>query len=259
MCRPPSAAGFRRRRAAFPGSARGSSRATCSAYVTPPIQAIDVSDMRQRQGELDQQISIVERRYARYEQLAPERRGIARTQLEDTKLELEGLRERRAALDKSRREPEALIAPVAGVIAEGTPVAGQIAQPNCGRLPHRRSRAAVGRGAELRGASNRRKARGPRPIRAGTTTSSIRGAGFADRSQSIPVHFAIDGDTAGLRAGQFVTVLVATDETEQGLAVPRSSVVRGSNGQDFVFEHVTRRALRAAAACASSRSTASAC
>ena len=29
------------------------------AYVTPPMQAIDVSDMRQRQGELDQQISIV--------------------------------------------------------------------------------------------------------------------------------------------------------------------------------------------------------
>ena len=34
------------------------------AYVTPPLQAIDVSDMRQRQGELDQQISIVERRLA---------------------------------------------------------------------------------------------------------------------------------------------------------------------------------------------------
>ena len=30
------------------------------AYVTPPVQAIDVSDMRQRQGELDQQIDVVE-------------------------------------------------------------------------------------------------------------------------------------------------------------------------------------------------------
>ena len=43
-------------------------------HVTPPIAAIDVSDMRQRQGELDQQISIVERRFARYEQLAPSAR-----------------------------------------------------------------------------------------------------------------------------------------------------------------------------------------
>jgi hypothetical protein len=60
-------------------------------YVTPPLQAIDVSDMRQRQGELDQQISIVERRSARYEQLAPSG-AISRSQLEDTRLELDGLR-----------------------------------------------------------------------------------------------------------------------------------------------------------------------
>ena len=54
------------------------------AYVTPPLQAIDASDMRQRQGELDQQISIVERRLARYETLVPSG-AIARTQLEDTR------------------------------------------------------------------------------------------------------------------------------------------------------------------------------
>ncbi len=88
------------------------------AYVTQPMQAIDVSDMRQRQGELDQQISIVERRLKRYETLAPSG-AVAQTQLEETRLELQGLQERRASLDKIRREPEELIAPVAGVIAEG--------------------------------------------------------------------------------------------------------------------------------------------
>jgi hypothetical protein len=39
------------------------------AFVTPPFQAIDVSDMRQKQGELEQQIGIVEKRVARYEGL----------------------------------------------------------------------------------------------------------------------------------------------------------------------------------------------
>jgi membrane fusion protein, heavy metal efflux system len=205
-------------------------------YVTPPIQAIDVSDMRQRQGELDQQISIVERRYARYEQLAPGG-AISRTQLEDTKLELEGLRERRAAIDKSRREPEALIAPVNGVIAEGSAVAGQIVQPSSVVFniidPSLLWVEALSFGSiePSQGA------------RASTYTGRnydlvYRGTGFADRSQSVPVHFAVTGDTAGLRAGQFLTVLVTTDDTKQGLAVPRSSVVRGSNGQDFVYEHV---------------------
>ena len=36
------------------------------------------------------------------------------------------------------------------------------------------------------------------------------GAGFADRNQAVPVHFRIEGDVSGLRAGQFVTVLSAT-------------------------------------------------
>jgi cobalt-zinc-cadmium efflux system membrane fusion protein len=206
-------------------------------HVTPPIQAIDVSDMRQRQGELDQQISIVERRFARYEQLAPGG-AISRTQLEDTRLELEGLRERRASIDRSRREPEALIAPVAGVIAEGSAVAGQIVQPSSVVFniidPSQLWVEALSFGSiePSQGA------------RASTYTGKnydlvYRGTGFADRSQSVPVHFAVTGDTAGLRAGQFLTVLVATDEVRRGLAVPRSSVVRGSNGQDFVYEHVT--------------------
>ena len=128
MCNPRSAAGFLRHRAAFPDRYTGK-QGDILGYVTPPIEAIDVSDMRQRQGELDQQISIVERRFARYEQLAPSG-AISRTQLEDTRLELEGLRDRRASIEKSRREPEALIAPVAGVIAEGSAVAGQIVQPS---------------------------------------------------------------------------------------------------------------------------------
>ena len=205
-------------------------------YVTPPIAAIDVSDMRQRQGELDQQISIVERRFARYEQLAPSG-AISRTQLEDTRLELEGLRDRRASIEKARREPEALIAPVAGVIAEGSAVAGQIVQPSSVVFniidPSRLW-------VEALSFENIEPSQG---ARASTYTGRnydliYQGTGFADRSQSVPVHFAVKGDTAGLRAGQFLTVLVATEDAKQGVAVPRSSVVRGSNGQDFVYEHV---------------------
>ena len=164
------------------------------AYVTPPLQAIDVSDMRQRQGELDQQISIVERRLARYETLVPSG-AVARTQLEDTRLELQGLKDRRGSLDQSRRDPEELIAPVDGIIAEGTAVAGQIAQSNAvifhivdptrlwvealsfDSLPGVQS--AVAR------LNNER-----------TYPLSFRGAGFAGRNQSIPVQFAIQGDVA---------------------------------------------------------------
>ncbi len=206
------------------------------AYMTPPLQAIDASDMRQRQGELDQQITIVERRLARYETLVPSG-AIARTQLEDTRTELQGLKDRRGSLDKSRREAEELIAPVDGIIAEGTVVAGQMAQSNAVIFhivdPTRLWVEALSydslpgvQGAVARLSNDR------------TYPLAFRGAGFAGRNQSIPVQFAVQGDLAGLRAGQFVTVLATTDEEKTGFAVPRAAVVRNANGQDVVYEHV---------------------
>jgi multidrug efflux pump subunit AcrA (membrane-fusion protein) len=69
-------------------------------------------------------------------------------------------------------------------------------------------------------------------------TLDYQGSGFADRNQSVPIQFAITGEVAGLRVGQFVLVQAATNEEEKGVVVPRSSVVRIANGQDAVFEHV---------------------
>jgi cobalt-zinc-cadmium efflux system membrane fusion protein len=205
------------------------------AQVTPPIQMIDVSDMRQRQGELDQQISIVQRRVTRFEALAPSG-AVSRVQLDEARLELEGLKDRRASLDKVRLEPEALIAPVSGVVAEGTPVAGQMAQTNAVIFqiidPAKLWIEAlsfdpvVGSVAASAVTGNGR-----------TVKLSFRGSGLADRNQSIPVHFAIEGDTAGLRAGQLVTVMATTGEQKEGMAIPRGSLVRGANGLDMVYVH----------------------
>jgi RND family efflux transporter MFP subunit len=205
------------------------------ALVTPPFQAIDVSDMRQKAGELDQQINIVERRIARYESLA--RTGaVPKVTLDEAILELEGLRERRTALDKTRGEPERLIAPVSGLIASANAVSGQIAETNAvvfqivdptrlwvealtfSLLPDAQpATARTGEGHKL--------------------TLTFQGAGLTDRSQAIPVHFAIQGEVKGLRVGQLVTVLAPTGEETQGLAVPRTAVLRGANGQTILFEH----------------------
>ena len=207
------------------------------AFVTPPFQAIDVSDMRQKAGEHDQQIAIVERRIARYELLA-KTGAVPKVTLDEAVLELKGLKERRASLDKTRGEPERLIAPVSGVIAAGNAVSGQIAETNAivfqiidparlwvealtfSLLPDAQSATArTGDGRRL--------------------TLAFQGAGLTDRSQAIPVHFAVEGDTKGLRVGQLVSVLAPTGEEAQGLAVPRTSILRAANGQTILFEHTT--------------------
>ena len=206
------------------------------ASVTPPVQAVDVSDMRQRQGELDQQIAILERRVTRFERLSTTG-AVAQTQLDDARSELGGLRDRRAALDAIRREPEALVAPVDGVVAEANAVAGAMAAPGTvvyrivdpGRLwVEALSFEALAEGA-------RTTAR----LGDGTTLQlAYRGTGLADRNQAVPVQFAVEGDAKGLRLGQFVTVLAPIGDARPGLPVARSGIVRAEGGS-LVYEHVS--------------------
>jgi len=213
------------------------------ATVTPPIQAVDVSDMRQTQGNLDQQISIVERRVDRYKRLALTG-AVAQTQLDDALAELQGLQDRRTALDKIRQQPEPLVSPVDGVVAQAAAVAGQMASP--GQMvfqvvdPNRLWVEALSFDA-LTTAQNATA----RLADGRTLKLAYQGAGLADRNQAIPVQFAVQGDAAGLRVGQFVTVLAGTDTEQAGMALPRSAVVRAGNGQDVVYEHTTAERFEA--------------
>ncbi len=146
------------------------------------------------------------------------------------------------------------MAPVSGVIADGTPVNGQVAQSNAivfhivtpGKLWIEALSFDVLTGA---GTASAKTNNGQ------ALQLDFRGSGLADRSQSVPVHFAIkDGGKDGgkgsskgsskdsganLRVGQFVTVFTETGEKRNGIAAPRSAVVRTANGQDNVFEHTS--------------------
>ncbi len=207
------------------------------AYVTQPVQRVDVSDMRQRQGELDQQITIVQRRVERFSKLVTSG-VVSQVQLDEAQAELQGLKDRRAALDKLRNEPEPLIAPVSGVVAEAAAVAGQMA--NAGQMVFQivdpTNLWVEGLSFDALTAGQRATARLPDGR---TFNLTYQGSGLADRNQALPVQFAIDGDASGLRVGQFLTVLASTDSQLSGLALPRSAVVRTSNGQDVVYEHTT--------------------
>ena len=147
-------------------------------------------------------------------------------------------------LDRARREPEALVAPVSGVVADGNAVAGQIAQPNSIIFQIVDPAKLWVEALSFEIVSDTQQAFAQ--TSAGKTIPlSHRGSGFADRSQSIPVHFAVEGENAGLRAGQFVTVLVRTDDAQKGIVIPRSALVRAASGQDVVYEHISPERFRA--------------
>ena len=203
------------------------------AHVEPAVGAADVTTQHQQGRELDQQIALMKQKLERYRRIST---TIARAQIEDAELELAGLEARRAGLETRKRADEALIAPVSGVIAAVAATAGQIAEPN----------AVVFRIIDparfwIEALSYEAHAFGPhataRPTHGEPFPLAFIGSGLADRNQAVPVHFAIDGDAKGLRAGQLLTVLATLDEERRGIAVPRASVLRGANGQSLVWEH----------------------
>ncbi|MDP3545019.1 MAG: efflux RND transporter periplasmic adaptor subunit [Phreatobacter sp.] len=203
------------------------------ALVQPAINSADATTQQQQARELDQQLTLVERRLERLRQIQS---VVARAQIEDAELELAGLRTRRANLDRAPREPERLVAPVSGVVASVQAIAGQIADPGTAIYliidpdalwvealsfdVHALAAEASGQLAD-----------------GGTLQLLHRGSGLADRNQAVPVQFSIEAKAGALRPGQLLTVLARSTEERRGIALPRAAVVRGANGQSIVYEH----------------------
>ncbi|MDP2357960.1 MAG: efflux RND transporter periplasmic adaptor subunit [Beijerinckiaceae bacterium] len=218
------------------------------AYVTPPLSAAETSDQRQRQGELDQQISLIQQRIARFEKLVGSG-AVARVQLDEARIELDAIRDRRAALEQMRREPEALVAPVSGFVAAANAITGQIADANAIIFQIVDPRQLWVEAQSLEALMDVSSAEA-RTVEGRIFPLVFRGAGLADRSQFLPVHFALPEGQVSLRIGQLVTVIVQTGEATKGMAAPRAAVIAGENGQSIVFEHVRaerfeRREVRA--------------
>lgn len=203
------------------------------AFVQPSISAADLTNQQQQARELEQEIMLVERKLQRFERL---RSVIARGEIEDAALELKGLRARRANLELAPTAAEKLTAPVAGVIAATHAVAGQIAEPSTVIFQiidpsHYWVEALSFEAHSITGTARAKFMDGR------TATLTYRGIGLADRNQAIPIHFSVEEEPESIRAGQLLTVLSSTTEKRTGIAVPRTSVLRGSNGQSLVYEH----------------------
>ncbi|MDI4665644.1 efflux RND transporter periplasmic adaptor subunit, partial [Xanthobacter autotrophicus] len=205
------------------------------AHVHPPIGASDLKDLEQQGYELDQQIAIVKRRY---ERLSAIPNAVTRREVEEAEIELKGLETRRAKLERVQREPEALRAPVAGVIATADAVAGQMADPNTVVFrivdPNRLWVEALGFSPD----AGRSGATGRLPD-GRTVALTFLGAGISDRAQALPLLFSVASDTGELRPGQFLTVFAEAGAPRTGIAIPHSAVVHGANGLPIVYEHVS--------------------
>ncbi|MDP2833335.1 MAG: HlyD family efflux transporter periplasmic adaptor subunit [Pseudomonadota bacterium] len=209
------------------------------ATLRPLVGSLERGGQQAQLAELAAQSEAGERRVARLEQLE----GIVPArEIETARIELQGLRARRAALGGSLGS-ESLRAPVAGVVAGVNVVAGQVVEARETLFdivdPNRLAVEALAYDAGVAAGLGEASAAVP----GGELKLTFLGAGQVLREGALPVLFriAVDKIVANkvpVAVGQPLKVLARTHASREGVAVPSDAVIRNAAGAAQVWVHI---------------------
>lgn len=205
------------------------------AYVRHHAEPFAEASQRSQLAEIRAAREIAENRVKRLEGLEG---TVPRKDIEAARTELASLQNRQRAIGGSLEAREAMIAPIAGVIARADVVAGQIVEAgqllyeivDPGRLLVEATTPDVALANTLT-AATLREASGVRLEKIGVARSLREGV--------LPVTFRALPEKAGsplaLAIGQPVTVVASLAQKRKGIVLPASSVVRGASNEPTVF------------------------
>jgi cobalt-zinc-cadmium efflux system membrane fusion protein len=217
----------------FAGIGQRVSKGEVLAYVTPSSGQIERANQAAQLAELRAARGLAEKRVARLKELAD---TVPKKEIEATESELLSLTERVAAVGGGLSQRDALVAPVAGVIASSNAVAGQVVDarelvfevvdPQRLRIEALAYDADVA--ADVAAAS----------IAVGQTRVPLFFLGSARslREQALPLMFRGEGPLMGrLAVGQPLKVYVQTRSKVQGFSVPAASLMKNPANQTIVW------------------------
>lgn len=203
------------------------------ALLSPTIPLADLGTMQQLRAEVDGKLVIAEQRLRRLNRIS---NVVAQRDIEDTKAELEALKEQKRVLAPKGVEKFELRAPVSGIIAVAKVRAGQVVSARDTLFeivdPQRLWVEAIGIGEH-----------GDDTIEGATATDwhghtiplAYVGRSPTLRQQSRPFLFRIESLHEGLAIGEHLTVMIKGGNHVKGMILPAASVVRGSNGLPYVW------------------------
>lgn len=208
------------------------------AFIEPPMPIADRTTISERAGELEQLIAVAEAKLRRLRPLA-ERSVVPQSLVVETEAELEGLHRRQDLVREARVAPEALRAPVDGVLSVSRVVAGQVVQAQDLLFqivdPNSLWVEAYDYGdndpANLKGATAAGAANAALPL-------AFQGWSRTLQQQATVLQFSITGPPPAIRIGQPVAVTAQLRDNVSGIIVDRDAVVRSSNGESIVWRHV---------------------
>ncbi len=207
------------------------------AVVRASSSAIERANQQAQSAELNASLELARRRVERLQQLEG---TVPQKDIEAAQSDVTSLRQRAAAVAGSVSATEALVAPVSGVIAAASVVAGQVVDAREVLFeivdPSRMSVEASAFDAAL--AANIASASASAAPGSSVPLQFV-GAGSSLRDGAIPLVFrTLPGKTAlPLSIHQPVRVTVQTKSQVKGFAVPLGAVVKNTSNQDMVWVH----------------------
>ncbi len=203
------------------------------AYLSPSIPIADLGTMQQLTAEVAGKLKIAEQKLTRLARIAG---VVAQKDIDDTRAELEALREQQRVLKSKDVERISLTAPVGGIISVANVRAGQVVTTRDTLFeivdPHRLWIEAIS-GLE-HGAPNIAAAYATDPDGDSIRLSYI-GRAPSLRQQTQPLQFKVDEQHEGLIIGSAVKVFVQQGEPREGIVLPGDAVVRGADGLPRVW------------------------
>lgn len=219
----------------LPTLGREVARGEVLAYVRPLAASIERGNQQAQLAELRANRTVAEQKLARLQELDG---TVPRKEIEQTRLELQALGERVAAVGGSLSNRDALVAPVAGIIASANAVSGQVVEARevlfeivdpqrlmVEALAYDTALATdIASGTALLGESK-------------VAALELVGVARVLREQALPLLFRIKPPVPPVALGQAVKVVAQTRQKAAGVPVPAAALARNPADESVVWVH----------------------
>jgi cobalt-zinc-cadmium efflux system membrane fusion protein len=213
------------------------SRGEVLATVIPALPLADQSTLAEKQRDLEGALNLARQRYARLNR--PGNVSTPRAQIEDIEQEIANLEQRLATFNQARIRPEALEAPIGGIVSASRVVSGQVvqAQDVLFQIIDPTSLWVEALLFDPLDPSRIEEASATMPD-GKVVALTFKGRGRAVQSQAALIQFAMVEPPPTALTGLPVTVHARGANRTTGILLPRDAVVRGPGGESIVWQHV---------------------
>ncbi len=202
------------------------------AFIHHHLHPNDQANLKAAHVELHANIKLLEKKLERQEVLKD---IVPRKEIEATRIELEGSRRRASALAKGLDAHDALRAPVSGVIASASLLAGQVVEPRDTLFEIVDPRYFIVEAMTL-DAQIASRIQDARLMSFPDVTLQFVGAARSLREGALPLTFrATAAGSATLAVGQTVTVIVRLKDKVKGIRLPAQAIVRNASNEPIVW------------------------